>query len=285
MNTRLPQFSDWRVREAMIHAFNYEFINQTLNGGNAPRITSYFSNSVLGMEPGPAQGRVLALLEPFADSLPPGTIEGYALPVSDGSERNRANIRAAIGLMEEAGYTIENGVMTGPDGRPFTFEILLSQGANEPSQVVDIFAAALTRMGITPTITTVDGAQYKERTNLFDFGMTWYQRGLSLSPGNEQNLYWGSEAADTEGSRNWMGMKSPAAEAIIDRLLTDTSREDFLAATRALDRVLTAGRYVIPVWHNPVARIAHARELQYPETLPIYGDWIGFQPDVWWYED
>ncbi len=224
-------------------------------------------------------------LEPFADSLLPGALDGYALPVSDGSERNRAGIRAAIDLMEQAGYTVQNGVMTGPDGQPFTFEILLSQGASETQQVVDLFSAALTRMGITPTVTTVDSAQYKERTTAFDFGMTWFERGLSLSPGNEQNLYWGSEAADTPGSRNLMGMKSPAAEAMIDKLLTGTGREEFLAATRALDRVLTTGRYVIPVWHNPVARIAHARELKYPETLPIYGDWIGFQPDVWWYED
>ena len=285
MNTRKPAFADWRVREAMIQAFNFEFINQTLNGGNAPRITSYFSNSVLGMREGPAEGLVRTYLEPFADSLLPGALDGYALPVSDGSERNRAGIRAAIDLMEQAGYTVQNGVMTGPDGQPFTFEILLSQGASETQQVVDLFSAALVRMGITPTVTTVDSAQYKERTTEFDFGMTWFERGLSLSPGNEQNLYWGSEAADTPGSRNLMGMKSPAAEAMIDKLLTGTGREEFLAATRALDRVLTTGRYVIPVWHNPVARIAHAQELKYPETLPIYGDWIGFQPDVWWYED
>ncbi len=285
MNTRKPAFADWRVREAMIQAFNFEFINQTLNGGNAPRITSYFSNSVLGMREGPAEGLVRSYLEPFADSLLPGALDGYALPVSDGSERNRAGIRAAIDLMEQAGYTVQNGVMTGPDSQPFTFEILLSQGASETQQVVDLFSAALVRMGITPTVTTVDSAQYKERTTEFDFGMTWFERGLSLSPGNEQNLYWGSEAADTPGSRNLMGMKSPAAEAMIDKLLTGTGREEFLAATRALDRVLTTGRYVIPVWHNPVARIAHAQELKYPETLPIYGDWIGFQPDVWWYED
>ncbi|MBT8419161.1 MAG: ABC transporter substrate-binding protein, partial [Silicimonas sp.] len=115
--------------------------------------------------------------------------------------------------------------------------------------------------------------------------MTWFERGLSLSPGNEQNLYWGSEAADTEGSRNLMGMKSPAAEAMIEALLTSESQEDFLAAVRALDRILTAGRYVVPIWYNPAARIAHARELRYPETLPMYGDWIGFQPDVWWHEE
>ena len=285
MNSRRGIFADWRVREAMLHAFNYEFINQTLNGGEAPRITSYFSNSVLGMREGPAEGKVRAFLEPFADELLPGALEGYSLPVSDGTERNRGNIRAALALLEEAGWTVQDGVMKGADGAPFTFEILLSQGATETQQVVDLFAAALERLGITPTITAVDSAQFKERTNAFDFDMTWYTRGLSLSPGNEQMLYWGIEAADTEGSRNWMGIKSPAAEAMIGKLLTSTSQEDFLAATRALDRVLTTGRHVLPVWYVPVSFLAHRKELKYSETLPVYGDWLGFQPEVWWWEE
>ncbi len=285
MNTRLPQFQDWRVREALILAFNYEFINQTLNGGELPRITSYFSNSLLAMEPGPAEGKVREFLEPFADSLPPGALEGYDMPVSDGTERNRGNIRKAQALLEEAGWTVRDGVLRNAAGEPFTFEIVLQQGATETHQIVDLYTPALARLGIVPGITAIDSAQYTERTSGFDFGMTWYTRGLSLSPGNEQALYWGSEAADTEGSRNWMGMKSPAADAMIGKLLTSESHDDFVAATRALDRVLTAGRYVIPVWYSPDAKIAHVKELKYPEHLPIYGDWIGFQPDVWWYED
>ncbi len=283
MNTRREIFADWRVRDAMIHAFNFEFINQTLNGGSEPRITSYYSNSILAMDHGPATGREKEFLEPFADDLLPGALEGYELPVSDGSERNRSNIAKALALMKEAGYSIENGVMTGPDGKPFTFEIVLQQGANEPQQIVDIFVAALERMGITPTVTTVDSAQFTERTTAFDFDMTWYTRGLSLSPGNEQYLYWGSEAANENGSRNWMGVTSPAVDAMIGRLLTSESTADFVAATRALDRVLTTGRYVIPIWHNPIARIAHVKELHYPAHIPMYGDFIGFQPDVWWY--
>lgn len=285
MNTRRPVFEDWRVREALISAFNFEFINTTLNGDPAPRITSYFSNSVLGMEPGPATGKVAELLEPFADDLLPGAIEGYALPVSDGSERNRAGISRALELFEEAGWTVQDGVLADASGRPFTFDILLAQGSSETQQIADIYAAALSRLGITPTITTVEPAQMKERTNAFDFDMTWYQRGLSLSPGNEQLLYWGSEAADTEGSRNWMGVRSEAIDSLVGTMLTSESRDDYIAAVRALDRVLISGRYVIPTWYNPVARLAHARELRYPDTLPIYGDWIGFQPDVWWYEE
>lgn len=285
MNTRRAPFDDWRVREALITAFNFEFINQTLNGGESPRITSYFSNSVLGMQPGPATGRVAELLEPFAGELLPGTLEGYSLPVSDGSERNRAGLRRATALLAEAGWTVQDGELRDSAGKPLGFEILLRQGAGETQQVVDIYVAALERLGIAPTVTTVDSAQYKERTTAFDFDMTWYTRGLSLSPGNEQYLYWGSEAADTPGSRNWMGVKSPAIEAMIDAMLNAQSREDFIAAVRALDRVLTAGRYVIPAWHNPVSRIAHARQLRYSERLPMYGDWLGFQPDIWWWEE
>jgi len=285
MNTRRPVFEDWRVREALISAFNFEFINVTLNGEPAPRITSYFSNSVLGMEPGPATGRVAELLDAQADNLLPGAIEGYDLPVSDGSERNRAGITRALELFEEAGWTVQDGELADADGEPFVFDILLAQGATETQQIADIYVAALSRLGISPTITTVEPAQYTERTNSFNFDMTWYTRGLSLSPGNEQLLYWGMEAADTEGSRNWMGARNPAIDALVETMLTSETRDDFIAAVRALDRVLISGRYVIPIWHNPVARLAHVKELKYPDTLPIYGDWIGFQPDVWWYEE
>lgn len=285
MNTRRDIFADWRVREAMIQAFNFEFINQVLNGGQAPRITSFFSNSELGFRDGPAEGRVAELLAPFAAELPPGALEGYDLPVSDGSERNRAGIARALDLLAEAGWRVEDGVMRNDAGEPFAFEILLSQGATETQQIVDIFVGALRRLGIQPQVTTVDSAQYKERTQQFDFDMAYYVRALSLSPGNEQRLYWGSGAADEAGSRNWMGARSPAIDAMIDEMLTAESREDFVAAVRALDRVLTASRYVIPIWYQPESYIAHKAELKYPDALPVYGDWIGFQPDVWWVEE
>ncbi len=285
MNTRRPQFQDWRVREALITAFNFEFINQTINGREQPRIASYFANSVLAMDHGPAAGRVAEFLAPFANELLPGAIEGYSLPQGDGTERNRANVRKALALMGEAGWTLQEGVLKNAENVPFAFDILLSNGASEPQQIADLYVSALQRIGVQVSVTAVDSAEYKERTNAFDFDMTWYTRGLSLSPGNEQYLYWGTESADTEGSRNWMGMKSPAAEAMIDRLLTAKSQDDFRAAAKALDRVLTSGRYVVPIWHLPESRIAHAKELKYPETLPMYGDWIGFQPDVWWYEE
>lgn len=285
MNTRLPVFADWRVREAMIDVFNFEFINATLNGGAEPRITSYFANSDLAMRPGPAGGEVAALLAPFAASLPPGTLEGYALPVSDGSELNRKNSRKAMKLLEEAGWTVgADGVLKDAAGTPFSFEIVLQQGAAETQSIVDIYVEALRRIGIFPKVTTVDDAQYQARTNTYDFGMAWYTRALSLSPGNEQMLYWGSRGVSEPGSRNWMGMTSPAAEAMVRAMLEARTPEEFTAAVRALDRVLTAGRYVIPGWYAPISRIAHDRNLHFPERLPLYGDWPGFQPEVWWYE-
>ena len=285
MNTRRDMFADWRVRDALMHVFNFEFINDAMTGNRQPRITSYFSNSPLGMKAGPADGQVRALLEPFAADLLPGALDGYALPVSDGTERNRANLAKALDMLADAGWTVQDGVVKNAAGQPLAFEILLQQGSGEEQAIADLFVAALDRVGIKASVNAVDAAQFKERTNKFDFDMTWYWRGLSLSPGNEQKSYWGAEAADAEGSRNWMGMKSPAAEAMIDAMLNAKSRDDFLSAVRALDRVLTTGRYVIPVYQLNISRIAHAKQLKHPDYIPIYGDWINWQTDVWWYED
>ncbi len=285
MNMRNPIFRDWRVRDAMIHAFNFEYINETITGGTQKRILSYFSNSVLGMSQGPAEGKVRALLEPYRDVLLPGALEGYAPPQGDGTERNRKGIAAALDLMEQAGWTVQDGVMKNAAGEPFTFEIVLSQGARETRQIIDLYLSALDRMGITPTVTVVDSAQYRERTNNYDFDMAYYRRGLSLSPGTEQRLYWSGEGIDKPGTRNWMGMDSPAADAMIDQLLTAGSQDDFRAAAKALDRVLTTGRYVIPLWFSDHSRLAHARQLRFPEHIPMYGDWLGFLPDTWWWEE
>jgi peptide/nickel transport system substrate-binding protein len=286
MNSRQPVFQDWRVREALITAFNFEFINDTLTGGQQPRIQSYFSNSPLGMVPGePASGRVLEFLQPFAADLPPGAIEGYALPVSDGTERNRAGTQTALDLLAQAGWTLDDaGVMRNTAGEALTFEIVLETGASEPETMIQMYLQSLATIGIVPTVTQVDGAQFKERTDNFDFGMTFYRRALSLSPGNEQTLYWGSSSADTTGSRNLMGVKSPAIDAMIERLLTSQDQEDFRAAAQAIDRILTAGRHVIPIYQWNVARIAHDASLRFPETIPLFGDWPGWQPDVWWHE-
>ena len=283
-NTRSPLFSDWRVREALTLAFNFELVNQTVNGGMQPRITSYFGNSVLGMAPGtPAEGRVKELLAPFAADLLPGALDGYTLPVGEG-EANRKNLRAATALLEAAGWTIQDGVLKNAEGAPFRFEILLTNGQDEMIAAANIYIEALKRLGIEAWITTVDNAQYKERTNEYRFDMTHYIRALSLSPGNEQMLYWGAKGVSEPGTRNWPGINSPAAEAMIGVMLASTDPAEFDAAVEALDRVLTSGRYVIPVWFNKVSRLAYRKEFHYSDRLPLYGDWPNWQPDAWWVE-
>jgi peptide/nickel transport system substrate-binding protein len=287
MNTRRAPLDDWRVREALITAFNFKYINDTLTGGRQPRITSYFSNSELGMDHGPATGRVRALLEPYADTLPPGTLEGYSLPQGDGTARNRKSLRRAMRLLAEAGWQVEDGRLVDAQGTPLRLTVLLQQDGliAQASAMMDIYARALDRLGIALDIESVDKAQYAEREAQYDFDLTMMRRSLSLSPGNEQMFYWGSEGVDSPGSRNLMGMRSDPAEAMIRTMLGARDRDEFVAATRALDRILTAGRYVIPIHQYSVGRIAHKAQLKYPaDHLPIYGDGIGFLPEVWWYE-
>lgn len=286
MNTRSPLFADWRVREAMILAFNFELVNSALNAGALPRISSYFANSPLaGDVAAPANDKVRALLQPYAADLLPGTLEGYALPISDGSEANRKNLRRAMGLLEEAGWTVTNGQLVNAAGVPFSFEILLQNGSDDMIATANIYIEALKRLGIFARVQTVDAAMYKERVNAFNFDMTYILRALSLSPGNEQRLYWGAEQADQAGSRNLPGIKSPAVDAMIDKMLTATDPESFKDATMALDRLLTAGRYVVPMWYADRDLIAHDARLHYPDRLPLYGFYPGFNPETFWIEE
>lgn len=284
MNSRRPPLDDWRVRQALLDAFNYEFINETFTGGHQPRSESYFDNSPLAMQPGPAEGRVREMLMPYKEILLPDALEGYAMPVGNGTERNRDNLRKAADLLAEAGLSVKDGARIGPDGRPLGFTVLLRQGDTQNQSIIDIYAKALSRLGISLRIDRVDNAQYAAREASQDFDITAFRRDLSLSPGNEQRLYWGSAAADEPGSRNMMGVKSPAVDGLIDTLLNARSQEDFIAAARALDRVLTTGRYVIPLWQYGPDRIAHIKALKYPEHTPLYGDIPGFLPEVWWYD-
>ncbi len=285
MNTRNRLFDDWRVREAMLLAFNFDYINGTVTGGRQQRITSYFSNSELAMRHGPARGDVRAFLAPFADDMPPGALEGYSLPKGDGTARNRNNLRKAARLLREAGWRIEEGRLVDDDGQPFVFEILLRQGDATAQSVFEIYRAALARLGIDVVISAVDNAQFSQREAQLDFDMIPIRRSLSLSPGNEQRLYWGSEGAQRPGTRNLMGVTSEAVDTLIDKLVNARDRADFVAAARALDRALMAGRYVIPIWTSSVDRIAHSKTLKYPENIPVYGDRIGWMPDAWWHEE
>ncbi|MHA3978642.1 extracellular solute-binding protein [Halovulum sp. GXIMD14794] len=291
-NTRRDLFEDWRVREALIQAFNFDFVNRTLNDGAYKRMSSYYANSPLAMQPGAAEGQVAELLAPFADDLPPGAIDGYALPENAAGGRDRAAIRRASGLLEEAGWTVQDGVLRNSEGNSFSFTISLDSSArlisltpSEQEAVANIWRDNLARLGISAEIALVDSAQFAERKEIYDYDVIINRWGLSLSPGNEQYLYWGSNGVEEPGTRNYMGMNSPAAEAMIEAMLTADDQDGFTAAVRALDRVLMAGRYVVPFWYSDRTLMAHKSSLHFPEMLPLYGDWIGFLPDVWWSEE
>jgi len=279
-NTRRTLFQDIRVREALTLAFDFEWINNTLNAGAFRRIESYFSNSPLGFD-GPATEAERAVLAPHADALPASALDhGLAQPTSDGTGRNRANLRQAVGLLKEAGWTVQDGVLKNAAGEPFAFEILLVSSENE--RIAGVFAENLKTLGISASVRLVDSAQYQSRLTEYDYDMVIRRWALSLSPGNEQRLYWGRDGVATPGTRNYMGVDNPAVEAAIDAILAANDEQAFTGAVRALDRALTFGRYVIPFWHSPVDRIAYAARLSYPERTPLYGDFIGFLPDVWW---
>ena len=284
-NTRRARFADWRVRQALILAFDFGQMNTAINGGLEPRIASFFGNSALGITPGPAQGLERALLEPFAADLPPDALEDLALPVLD-QRASRRRMRDATQLLTDAGWTVDDqGILRDITGEAFEFEILLRQGTPEYQAMAISYIEMLRPLGIAARVSVIDSAQYVERTNAFDFDVTQMLRQMSLSPGNEQTLYWGAAGVDQPGSRNWPGVHQPAVDAMIAAMLSAPDPEHFTAAVRALDRVLMAGRYVIPFWYSPVSRIVAVNGLRFPENLPIYGDWTGFLPDVWWLDE
>lgn len=278
-NTRNAIFDDLRVREALTHAFDFEWVNEALNRGAYSRITSYYANSELGFT-GKAEGLERALLEPFENSLPPGTLDqGYTPPVSDGDGRNRRNLRTAAKLLREAGWTIRDGVLRNADGEAFSFEVLLN--SSEDEKIAATFARTLERLGIDMRLRLVEGAQYLTRLNAYDFDMILRRWWLTLSPGAEQRFYFGSQGVTDEGTRNYMGAKHPAIDAMIDAMLSAEDPESYRAAVRALDRVLVSGRYVIPLWYEPVDRFAWWKTISKPQNTAIYG----YRPEVWWSDE
>ncbi len=278
-NTRRAIFADWRVREALILAFNFDWINGVLNGGAFRRMTSYFANSPLAFQ-GPAAGAEAALLAPYAADLPPGTLDGVVPPAGDPTGSNRRNLRRAAGLLEDAGWRVEDGILRDAAGVPFTFEILLR--AADEEAVATVWRDALRALGIAATLRLADAAQYNERRNGYDFDVLVNTWALSLSPGTEQVFYWGSAGRTQPGTRNYMGADSPAIDAAIRALLDARTPDDLTNAARALDRVLMGGRYVVPFWYAPESWVAHETSLRFPTRLPLYGDWPGFLPEVWW---
>jgi peptide/nickel transport system substrate-binding protein len=282
-NARRAPFDDIRVRRALTLAFNWEWANATLLGGVQRRIRSPFDNSPLRHE-GAADGAERAILAPFADILPAGALDGAWTPpeATPDDARNRRNLRDAARLLSEAGWTVRDGALRDAAGRAFAFEILL--GASTHERVAAAWTDALATLGIEARVRTVDAAQYQARLTDYDFDVIVNRWAMSLSPGNEQRLYWGREGVATPGTRNYAGVDSPAVEAAIDALLTATDRNAFEAAARALDRVLAHSVHVAPFGYDPVSRIAHDAGLRRPDRVPLYGDWIGWAPEVWWRE-
>ena len=275
-NLRRPQFRDRRVREALALAFDFEWANENLFYGQYSRSASYFSNSELAARGSPGEAE-LALLEPFRGMVPDEVFgEVHVPPVTDGSGNNRANLRRAQALLKEAGWTIRDGNLTGPEGEAMDIEFLMVQPAFE--RIVQPFAAQLERLGVRLTIRSVDTSQYKERIDTFDFDMMVASFGQSSSPGNEQRNFWGSAAADIPGSNNLIGIRDPAVDALIEEIIFAGSREDLVTATRALDRVLRWGHYLVPNWHSSYDRIAYWDKFGQPSVVPEDGIVL----DAWW---
>jgi microcin C transport system substrate-binding protein len=268
-NTRRSLFQDPKVREALAYAFDFEWTNRTIMYGLYDRTESYFSNTELAAEGLPSEAE-LQLLEPFRDQLPEEVFtQVYQAPSTDGAGGIRQNLRTALGLLREAGWSVEGGKLVNAEGQPFRFEILLNGPSFERHTLP--FIKNLERLGIEATVRTIDPAQYQNRLNEFDFDMVVGTFGQSLSPGNEQREYWGSEAADIPGSRNIIGIKDPVVDQLIDKIIEAPTRADLVTATRALDRVLLWGHYVIPHFHSRTFRVAYWNKFDRPETTPPYG--------------
>jgi len=276
-NTRRPIFRDRRVREALGHAFDFEWSNAHLFYGAYTRTRSYFSNSELAARglPGPDE---LAVLAPFRGRVPEEVFtREYVPPVTDGSGFVRAGAVAALAKLREAGWVIrDQRLVDARTGAPMEFEILLHEATFE--RIALPFARTLERVGVTARVRTVDTAQYQYRLDHFDFDMTVALWPQSLSPGNEQRDLWSSEKADVPGSQNQPGIRDPAVDALIDLIVAAPDRPSLVARTRALDRVLLWGHYVIPHYHMQAFRLAFWDRFGRPAVNPPYA--LAF--DAWW---
>ncbi|MBP5534701.1 MAG: ABC transporter substrate-binding protein [Alphaproteobacteria bacterium] len=278
MNTRRPIFADIKVREAMQYVLDFNWLNDKLFHGSYIRTKSFFDNSDLAATGLPKEDE-LALLKPFKEQLDERvfTQEIY-VPELD-SKNPRPQLLKALDLLKQAGWEVKDGVLKNAQGQPFEFEILLdSSGASAWERIALPFVRNLKKIGITARIRVMDALQYKHKLDSFDFDMFVMVWGQSLSPGNEQLYFWGSEAANQNGSYNFAGIQSPVVDGLIEKIIGANTREDLLAATRALDRVLMWGFYVIPQWHTNKTRIVYWDKFGMPDVTPLHG------PSVmtWW---
>jgi peptide/nickel transport system substrate-binding protein len=277
LNTRRPVFQDRAVRHALAGLFDFEWANRNLFNGAYTRTTSYYAGSELSSHGVPASDAERALLAPFPDAVLPRIMDGtWSPPVSDGSGRDRDFFRAGLEALQAAGWTLDGGVMRGPDGQPLSFEIMLNGTSGVP--LATAWQRTLERLGIRTEIRVVDSAQYLQRQRTYDFDAMLHLYTSSLSPGVEQVFRWGSDNRDREGTFNFAGAAHPAIDAMIDGLLNARTRDEFVTAVRAYDRVLLSGAYVVPLYHQPVRWVAHWTTVERPRTTPIYGP----QFATWW---
>src|ERR1700716_93341 len=279
-NTRRPMFSDIRVRQALTLLFDFEWINRNYFFGLYGRAASFFAGSELSAYGRAADERERELLKPFASHIQPDILDGsYRLPVSDGSGRDRVTLRSALNLLSEAGYDLDGTVVRQRSTKaPLTFEILVT--TRDQERIALAYTRDLKRAGIEAGVRAVDPVQFDQRRLGYEFDMLQNRWDQSLSPGNEQSFYWGSEAADIPGTRNYMGAKDPAVDALIAAILEARERPAFISAVRALDRTLMSGFYAIPLFNAGQQWIARWNRIERPEKTSL----TGYLPETWWYK-
>ncbi len=282
-NTRRDKFQDARLRRAFNSVYDFEEMNKQIFFGQYSRINSYFFGTELACS-GLPQGQELEILEQVRDKVPPEVFTTpYTNPVNGNPENVRANLREAMRLMREAGYEVrERRQVNVKTGEALAIELLSETSDPAIERLILFYKPSLERLGVTVTVRSVDDAQYENRLRNWDFDMIMSVWPESLSPGNEQRDYWGSSAADTQGSRNYAGIKNPAVDALIDRIVFAKNRAELLAATHALDRVLLWNHYVVPQYTYDKVRSARWDRFSRPDPLPKYGS--GAFPMVWWWD-
>ncbi len=278
LNTRRPVFQDPKLRLALIDLFDFEWANRSLFSGAYTRTRSFFDNSELSSSGNPASEAEKALLAPFPDAVTPEIMaNGWTPPVSDGSGLDRAFMRVGFEKLKQAGYVLKDGHLIAPDGKAVAFEIMLK--SNENQQIAVAYQQTLAKLGIAVTVRSVDAAQFLQRQINYDFDAMFFNYTASLSPGVEQLSRWGSTARDKPGTFNYAGAADPAVDAMIDALINARTRDDFIQAVRAYDRVLLSGAYVIPLYFKPEQWIARWKRIERPETPPLQGS----QLPTWWH--
>ncbi|RWA71465.1 extracellular solute-binding protein [Mesorhizobium sp.] len=278
LNQRRPLFQDRLVRAALTYPFDFETMNRTLFYNSNTRTHSYFEGTELASS-GLPQGKELEILEKYRDKLPPELFtQEFKLPVYDAPQAERKYLKQAVDLFAKAGWVIKGGKMVNAKtGAPFKFEIL---GSNDTDQVIaSPWIANLRKIGVDATLRIIDQTQYINRVNNFDYDVITSILQQSESPGNEQRDFWSSKAADTPGSRNYSGIKNPVVDALVDRIIFATDRDDLVAATHALDRVLLWNYYVVPQYYRAVVWLAYWNKFGMPEKQPSYR---GADIDSWW---